>query len=94
MTDAFSETDDTNETSDTNETNDTIRATFADVSFVASSRLADYYHVGASKPVTVTARHASGRYVCHTCRTNRCEHTKRVEAYERVHGTPDERVSL
>lgn len=74
------------------EQEDEIRAQFADVRHFATNRYADYYTVGADRGVTVTARHATGLYVCHTCITNACKHIERVEAYEKVFGTPETRA--
>lgn len=74
------------------ETTKEIREQFADVRYVLSNSRADYYQVGAADTVTVSARHASGRYVCHKHNVNDCEHTKRVEAFEKIFGTPGERA--
>jgi hypothetical protein len=75
----------------TQDTRDAIREQFADVTFILSNSRADYYTVGAEKTVTVSARHSSGKYLCHTCCVNECRHTKRIEVYERVFGTPETR---
>lgn len=71
-----------------------IRAQFADIRFVVSNRIADYYTVGGDRSIMVSARHQSGRYLCHTHRANECEHTRRVEEYEKIFGTPETRRTV
>jgi hypothetical protein len=60
------------------------------VIFVTSTKLADYYAVGAAKLITVSDRVTSGKFLCHTCRVNVCEHTKAVELHITEHGRPRE----
>lgn len=63
-----------------------------DVQPFASTSLADYYKIGTDPLVTVSARHANGKHVCHTCRKNECEHVDAVLAYEAKYGTPEQQA--
>jgi hypothetical protein len=60
------------------------------VVFIVSTSLADYYAVGAAKQITVSVRYSCGKYLCHTCCVNKCEHTEAVRKYRDEYGAPIE----